>query len=122
MLSEDAPTAPVAAEEHFLQSLDWARRQNALSWELRTATSFARFSRDQGRDVEARSVWRPSTTGSQRALRPATWQGQDVPQELKLDGVAILAVPAGDHMEIYLGFAFVPRDIKSIFTGAVTWD
>jgi predicted ATPase len=56
VLSEDAPTAAVAAEGHFLQSLDWARRQKALSWELRTATSFARFSRDQGRDVEARSV------------------------------------------------------------------
>jgi predicted ATPase/DNA-binding winged helix-turn-helix (wHTH) protein len=53
---QDAPTAAGAAEGHFLQSLDWARRQKALSWELRTATSFARFLRDQGRNVEARFV------------------------------------------------------------------
>ena len=32
-----------AAEEHFLQALDWARRQGALSWELRCATSLARL-------------------------------------------------------------------------------
>jgi len=43
------------AEEHFLQSLDWARRQDALSWELRTATSLARLWRIQGRAAEART-------------------------------------------------------------------
>jgi predicted ATPase len=30
------------AEEHFLKSLDWACRQQALSWELRAATSLAK--------------------------------------------------------------------------------
>ena len=59
VLREDAPTAAVAAEGHFLQSLDWARGQGAPSWELRTATSFARFLRDQGQDVEARFVLAP---------------------------------------------------------------
>src|ERR1035438_1910937 len=29
----------VEAEDHFRQSLDWAHRQGALSWELRAATS-----------------------------------------------------------------------------------
>jgi predicted ATPase len=35
------------AEATFHRSLDLARRQNALSWELRTATSLARLWRDQ---------------------------------------------------------------------------
>jgi tetratricopeptide (TPR) repeat protein len=45
-----------AAEGHFLRALDWARRQQALSWELRTATSLARLWRDQNRAVEAREL------------------------------------------------------------------
>jgi predicted ATPase/DNA-binding winged helix-turn-helix (wHTH) protein len=51
-----APQAAAAAEEHFLRSLDWARRQGALSWELRTSTSLARLQHDQGRTAEARSL------------------------------------------------------------------
>jgi predicted ATPase len=50
--------APAAAEEHFLRSLDWARRQGALSWELRTSTSLASLQQNQGRIVEARSLLR----------------------------------------------------------------
>src|SRR5471030_3477734 len=42
-----------AAEELFLESLDWARRQQALSWELRTSTSLAGLRRDQGRVGQA---------------------------------------------------------------------
>jgi predicted ATPase len=56
ILREDAPQAPTAAEEHFLRALDWAPRQGALSWELRTATSLARFQQNQGRAAEARSL------------------------------------------------------------------
>jgi predicted ATPase len=56
MLREGAPQAAAAAEEHFLHSLDWARRQGALSWELRTSTSLARLQQDQGRIAEARSL------------------------------------------------------------------
>jgi predicted ATPase len=56
ILREGAPQAATAAEEHFLRSLDWARRQGALSWELRTATSLARLQQDQGRAAEARSL------------------------------------------------------------------
>ena len=56
MLRQGAPQAATAAEEHFLRSLDWARRQGALSWELRTATSLARLQQDQGRAAEARSL------------------------------------------------------------------
>jgi predicted ATPase len=46
----------VAAEDHFRQALDWARRQGALSWELRCATSLARLRRDQARHEEAREL------------------------------------------------------------------
>jgi predicted ATPase/DNA-binding winged helix-turn-helix (wHTH) protein len=56
ILREGAPQAATAAEEHFLQSLDWTRRQGALSWELRTSTSLARLQQDQGRIAEARSL------------------------------------------------------------------
>jgi predicted ATPase len=49
----------VAAEEHLLQALGRARRQGALSWELRSATTFARQYRDQGRIGEARELLAP---------------------------------------------------------------
>jgi predicted ATPase len=45
-----------AAEDCFMQSLDWARRQGALSWELRAATSLARLWRRQDRDLEGRTL------------------------------------------------------------------
>jgi predicted ATPase len=48
----------MAAEKQFLLSLDWARRQQTLSWELRTATSLARLRRDQHRIEEARDLLR----------------------------------------------------------------
>jgi predicted ATPase len=41
------------AEQCFLESLGWARRQAALSWELRASTSLARFWRDRDRTSEA---------------------------------------------------------------------
>src|SRR5262249_32545497 len=40
---------PAGAESAYIASLDWARTQQAKSWELRTATSSARLMRDQGR-------------------------------------------------------------------------
>jgi class 3 adenylate cyclase/tetratricopeptide (TPR) repeat protein len=48
-----------AAERAYIASLDWARRQHAKSWELRTATSYARLLRDQGRAAEARDLLAP---------------------------------------------------------------
>jgi len=56
LLLQGAPGAAAAAEDHFRQALDWARRQGALSWELRTATSLARLWRDQHRVTEAREL------------------------------------------------------------------
>ncbi len=63
ILLQDAPGAPAAAEDHFRQALDWARRQGALSWELRAATSLARLLRDQGRSAEAATLLSRSMTG-----------------------------------------------------------
>jgi hypothetical protein len=50
---------PAAAERSYAASLDWARTQQAKSWELRTATSYARLMRDQGRAREAHALLAP---------------------------------------------------------------
>ena len=49
-------SASAVAEADFSHSLDLARRQGALSWELRAATSLARLLRDQNRIGEARDL------------------------------------------------------------------
>jgi predicted ATPase len=48
-----------AAESHFRQALDWARRQGGLSWELRAVTSLARLWHDQGRLIDATALLQP---------------------------------------------------------------
>jgi class 3 adenylate cyclase/predicted ATPase len=47
------------AEGAFIASLDWARTQQAKSWELRTATSYVRLMREQGRAREAHDLLAP---------------------------------------------------------------
>jgi class 3 adenylate cyclase/predicted ATPase len=47
------------AERNYIASLDWGRRQQAKSWELRTATSYARLMRDEGRMREAYDLLAP---------------------------------------------------------------
>jgi predicted ATPase len=59
LLLQGAPGAAAAAEHHFRQALDWARRQGALSWELRAATSLARLLRDRDRIGEGRDLLAP---------------------------------------------------------------
>jgi predicted ATPase len=54
-----APGAAAVAEDHFRQALDWARRQGALSWELRAAMSLARLLGDQGRPADAIACLQP---------------------------------------------------------------
>jgi predicted ATPase len=49
----------IEAERHFVRSLELARRQSSLAWELRTATSLARLRSLQGRRDEARDVLAP---------------------------------------------------------------
>ena len=43
----------------YIASLDWSRTQQAKSWELRTATSYARLMRNQGRVGEAYELLAP---------------------------------------------------------------
>jgi predicted ATPase/DNA-binding winged helix-turn-helix (wHTH) protein len=50
------PDALRAAEAVFLDSMDMARQQGALAWELRTATSLAQLFQEQGRIPEAQDV------------------------------------------------------------------
>jgi predicted ATPase len=47
------------AERSYLASIEWARTQQAKSWELRTATVYARLMRDQGRVGEAYELLAP---------------------------------------------------------------
>jgi len=56
ILAQGGPDATTNAEEHFLISLDWARRQDALAWELRSATSLARLRREQGGAAEGHNL------------------------------------------------------------------
>ena len=53
ILGERTRAAAAVAEGHFVRGLEPARRQGALSWELRCATSLARLLRDQGRNEAA---------------------------------------------------------------------
>ncbi len=51
-----APDGTAQAEDCFVQSLEWARRQGAISWELKTAMSLARLRCDQGKVDQARDL------------------------------------------------------------------
>jgi predicted ATPase/DNA-binding winged helix-turn-helix (wHTH) protein len=59
LLLQGRPEAPTTAEDLFRQALDWARRQETLSWELRCVTSLARLLSDQGRSAEALALLHP---------------------------------------------------------------
>jgi predicted ATPase len=59
LLLQGAQGAGQTAEDHFRQALDCARRQGALSWELRAATSLARLLRDQGRPADVMALLQP---------------------------------------------------------------
>jgi predicted ATPase/DNA-binding winged helix-turn-helix (wHTH) protein len=59
VLRQNQPEAAASAGALFNSSLDWSRKQNALSWELRTAISFARLMEQQGRGNEARALLEP---------------------------------------------------------------
>ena len=47
------------AEKNYIASLDWARKQQAKSWELRTSTSLARLWQSQGKRKEAHDLLAP---------------------------------------------------------------
>ncbi|MEI9936603.1 MAG: winged helix-turn-helix domain-containing protein [Pseudomonadota bacterium] len=56
LLKQGGAEAAASGENCFREALSWARRQDALSWELRAATSCARLWRDQGRADDARAL------------------------------------------------------------------
>jgi hypothetical protein len=62
ILLTGAPNAATEADSCYVESLRWARRQGALSWELRTATSLARLRQRQARTAEALNVLQPVYT------------------------------------------------------------
>jgi predicted ATPase/DNA-binding winged helix-turn-helix (wHTH) protein len=58
LLRRGATKAAEEAERHLSQSLEWARRQQAWSWELRSAVSLARLWDSQGRAADAAEMLR----------------------------------------------------------------
>ncbi|OUL99791.1 ATP-binding protein [Variovorax sp. JS1663] len=50
------PQGEMQAEDCLMRSMACARRQHALAWELRTATTLARLRASQGRHEEARAI------------------------------------------------------------------
>ena len=69
LLGLGASGAETLAEEILGQALGWARRQSALSWELRTALSFARLRKMQDRPRDGLAILSPCLTGSRRVSR-----------------------------------------------------
>jgi predicted ATPase/DNA-binding winged helix-turn-helix (wHTH) protein len=59
LLLQGGSGTAAATEHHYHQALGWARRQGALSWELRAATSLARLLCDQNRSSEAIALLAP---------------------------------------------------------------
>lgn len=56
LLQQSGTTDISEAESCLQKSIDWARRQGALSWELRATSSLARLWYQQGRTIEAREL------------------------------------------------------------------
>ena len=59
LLMRDGSAAAATAEGLFGKALDWASGHDALSWELRAATSLARLLQGQGRSSEAIALLQP---------------------------------------------------------------
>lgn len=59
LVVQQSASAPHQAEACFRESIGWARRQKTSAWELRTATSLARWLNAQGRRAEARDCLLP---------------------------------------------------------------
>ena len=56
VLRQGGADAPFEAERHYLQSLDWSRRQQTIAWELRATISLGALWRDQDRADDARNL------------------------------------------------------------------
>ena len=74
LLAQDTPAFQEEAEEHFQQALEVARRQQAKSWELRTAMSLARLWQRQGKRAAARELLVPIYSWFTEGLNTADLQ------------------------------------------------
>lgn len=54
--ADGSAAADRKAEDLFQQALDWARRQSALSWELRAAMSLGKLWNQNGKSAEAETL------------------------------------------------------------------
>jgi predicted ATPase len=59
MVSQRRPATPPTPEDHLQQSLNWARRCDALAWELRTANSLCRLRYTQNQVAQGRDLLAP---------------------------------------------------------------
>jgi predicted ATPase len=75
LMVRGAPGETTVAEDHFRQALDTARRQGALSWELRAATSLAQLWYGQNRRAEALALLQPRLRSLYRRLRHGRSEG-----------------------------------------------
>ena len=64
------------AERNFVSSLEWARRQQAKMWELRTSTSLARLWQSQRKRRDAYELLARSTPGSPKVSTPGICKRQ----------------------------------------------
>ena len=74
LLRGGEPVALREAERHFLESLDWARRQQTPAWELRTSISLATLWRNQSRVDDARILVGSSYARFEEGLKTADLQ------------------------------------------------
>ena len=69
LLMRSGPGATASAEDHFRQALDYARRQGALSWELRAARVLLGYCAATPAPPRQGRFFRPFMTNSRRASR-----------------------------------------------------
>jgi predicted ATPase/DNA-binding winged helix-turn-helix (wHTH) protein len=101
-----APGANLSEAEDWLsRSLELARRQSALAWELRTATSFALLRRKQDRHDEAHAalaaVYDRFTEGFETSdLRAARWLLGELEQPAFAAGTHATSIPKHPHLSL----------------------
>jgi hypothetical protein len=86
VLERSGQSALADAEARFLRSLDEARRQGALSWELRTAMNLARLWSERRRRADAGALLRRVYLSFTEGKCPRTIDIRDDPLPLPLSG------------------------------------
>ena len=95
-MSDGDPASVQEAEDLFTLSLETARKQGALSWELRTAVSLARLSLEAGKREHASLLLLPIlgkfsegfyTPDLKQAMQLLNELGGDVPVREQADAV-----------------------------------